>query len=319
MPSVLLAEEKDAPPKHKPLGSLPRYPYWHPNSHQTTWVLAVDLDHDDALLRIFAAIQSGLPLPSWILERGRNGHAQVGYIVERVATGPTARSHPIRYAAAVRHALTTALAGDPHFTNARMWNPWGWDDQGRVIWGHTAPRSLGQLREALEAAGLWTAEGRRSAVPAPLLPAEAAEGRNSYIFHATRLRLSGTVAEVAHALNASLSAPLSPAELSGIIRSIERWEALHGPPWTRRSGGAMTDDQRAAQAARGRKGGAAGTAAQRAARARGPAAAAVVRSAEAVGRAAQARALREAGHSVQAIQERMGLSRATVYRLLSSP
>lgn len=315
VPSVLLADEKDSAPKHKPVTSLPRFPYWHPNSHQTTWILAVDLDHDDGLLRIFDAVQRGLPLPSWIMERGRNGHAQVAYVIERVSTGPTSRTHPQRYAHAVRHALTAALAGDVHFTNARMWNPWGWQQHGQVIWGHTAARSLGTLREQLSAAGLWTTPTR---APAPAVASRPAEGRNKAVFDGTRLRASGTVAEVAQALNAQFQTPMRPAEVAGIIRSIEGWEARHG---RRGRSTGMSDEDRAKQQERGRAGGSRRTPAQQAqaagALAAGPRAASVVRSAEAVGRAAQARALRDQGWTVARVAEELGVTDRTVRRLLN--
>lgn len=314
VPSYLLVNEKTGMAKHKPARLLPRYRYWEPNAHQTLWLLVADLDHDDSLLRLFQAVTDGAPMPSYVIEKGSNGHAQAGWAIEHVSTGATSRRKPYDYAQAVRRALTAAVSGDPAFTNGRCWNPhWsGWAEAGRVMWGPTAPRSLGSLRAELEAAGLWQpAPATRGPVRAP-----EAHGRNVHVFDAARLRMGGTVADAAHAANDALAVPLRPAELAGIIRSIERWEARTG----RRGGaGTMSDEERARQAERGRKGGKAGTTAQKAARARGPAAAAVVRNAEAVGRAAQARRLRDAGFTAQQIADRMKCSRRTVFRLLSSP
>lgn len=314
MPSVLLADEKDSPPQHKPLTSLSRFPYWHPNSHSTTWVLAVDLDHEDAILRIFEAVQDGIPFPSWILERQANHHGQAAWIIEHVSTGPTSRPHPIRYAAAVREALRQAVGGDPHFTNARMWNPWGWTAHGEVTWGHTAPRSLGTLREQLTAAGLWTVPTR---APAPVAAPQAVGGRNNAVFHGTRLRSGGTVADVAQQLNSSFPVPLSRAELAGIVRSIEGWEARHG---RRGRSQGMSDADREKQRQRGAKGGSRRTPAQQAqaagALAAGPRAASVVRSAEAIGRVATIRAYAAQGLTRRQIMAKTGLSEATVKRAL---
>ena len=118
---------------------------------------------------------------------------------------------------------------------------------------------------------------------------------------------------MAHALNQELANPLPSKEVDGIVGSIERYEAAHGL-----SGGGfggMSDEAREKLRELGRKGGSANTDAQKTARAKGPAAAAVVRSAEKVGRAAQAKELRAAGYTRKQIAEKMGISESTVKRL----
>lgn len=77
----------------------------------------------------------------------------------------------------------------------------------------------------------------------------------------------------------------------------------------------MSDEVRKKLSEWGRKGGSANTDAQKAARAKGPAAASVIRSAEKVGRAAQAKELRAAGYTRKQIAEKMGISESTVKRL----
>ena len=77
----------------------------------------------------------------------------------------------------------------------------------------------------------------------------------------------------------------------------------------------MSDEAREKLRELGRKGGSANTDAQKAARSKGPAAASVVRSAEKVGRAAQAKELRAAGYTRKQIAEKMGISPSTVSRL----
>lgn len=126
------------------------------------WALIVDMDHDDSLLRIFAA---DVPRPSWIIEKGRNGHAQAGWIIEAVTLGPNARQAPQDYAEDVRAALTAACDGDRQFRNRRAWNPtWtGWATEGKVFWGPTIPRPLGTLRAEMIERGTWpTAEVQRA-------------------------------------------------------------------------------------------------------------------------------------------------------------
>lgn len=119
--------------------------------------------------------------------------------------------------------------------------------------------------------------------------------RNCYVFEHTRTRKRGTAYDVAHALNQKLDNPLPSKEVDSIVRSIERYEKKMRE-WGRKGGSANTDKQKAA-------------------RAKGPAAAAVVRSAEKVGRAAQAKELRAAGYTRGEIAEKMGISKSTVSRL----
>lgn len=321
MPTIPLGNEKNSPPVHKIPSALPRYRYWQPNSHSTTWVLVVDLDDSDALLRFYLTqSEHDLPVPSWLIEKGENGHCQAGWIIEHVSHGPTSRLAPQAYARDVRQALTNAFEGDQHFTNGRCWCPWwsGWKTKGRVIWGPTTPRSLGTLHQGLTAAGLWdpsSPTGVRQPTAGPL--PDPAEGRNVAVFNAARLRSTGTVADAAHAANGSLSRPLAESEVRGIIRSIERYEAAHG---RRTGGGVMSDEQIERQRALGALGGRKRTAQQQQQRAaalsKGPAAAGAVRSAEAVGRAAVVVHWHQQGLTRRQIMAKTGLSEASVKRAI---
>lgn len=318
MPTLMVAREKTESPSHKPASSLARYRYWHPNVHETTWVLTVDMDHPDSLMRYFEAVTAGLPQASWFIEKHENGHGQAGWIIEPVSHGPNSRIKPQIYARDVRQALTNSLDGDQAFTNARSWNPgWtGWPNHGEVFPGPMLPRSLGALRAPLVASGMWNptppAKVAQNAVGALRT---SADSRNVAVFDYARLRAAGSVSAAAHVANASLSHPLSDSELRGIIRSIEKYEASH----TRRTGGSgrMSDDQIKFQRAVGARGGAVNSDAQKAARAKGPDAASAVRAAEAIGRAATIRSLYEQGFSRAQIMTRMNVSRMTVFRALS--
>lgn len=320
-PAVRVATAKDEPPRYTRISSAQGYRFWQPNDHNTLCVLVVDIDSNNWVLPMWNIIANNLGLmPSWIIEKRGNGHGQLGWIIERVSTGENARNQPIRYAHAVRHALTKAFDGDENFSNARCWNPtWdGWTEEsaGEVTWGIVEPRSLGALREALQQAGLWvTAKHNRRPVRTP--DAANAPGRNCHVFDAARLRARGNVADAAHAANDALSVPLSTTEVNGIIRSIERWEATHGAPWERKGSlRNMTEEERELQRERGRRGGLVNSQKQQQARAKGPAAASVTRSAEAVGRAATARAYKDKGFSNKEIAKKMNTSLSSVHRWL---
>ncbi|MBY0170646.1 replication initiation protein [Micrococcus luteus] len=298
------------------------------------WVLTVDMDHDDSLLRIFAA---DVPQPSWIIEKGRNGHVQAGWIIEHVTVGPNARPAPIAFAEDVRAALTSAVGGDPAFTNRRQWNPtWtGWATEGRVIWGPTAPRSLGALRAEMIENHTWptleapvsTAARRDTNTARALVSAAEASmtveqgERNQFVFDYARLRRTGTVAQAAAHANSLCAPPLPAAEVAGIIRSIERYEArqrtrngLRG-----RGHGHLSDAYRRRQAERGRIGGSRGTAAQRAQRVTAAQRAAHVRAQKAAARAAEAHQQAADGATTAQIAERMGVTARTVRTWLNQP
>lgn len=317
MPSILLANEKNSAPVHKPPHSVSRFQYWQPNTHSTTWALIIDIDSSNALMDFFIAqSELGLPLPSWFIEKGDNGHGQAGWIIEHVSHGPTSRLAPQAYARDVRQALTNAYSGDQDFTNGRCWCPWwsGWDTKGRVIWGPTQPRSLGTLRHELTQAGCWDPRPPAN-VRQPMagsLP-DPSQGRNCWIFDTARLRTGGTVRQAATDANDALSHPLHQAELDTIIRSIERYEALHG---RRTHGGTMSDEQIKQQRQLAARGGSKNTQAQKAARSTGPAAASALRSAEAVGRAAIIVHWHEQGLTRRQIMAKTGFSESSVKRAI---
>lgn len=321
-PAVRVATAKNGAPLYTSIDAAHKYPQWQANDLKTLCVLVVDIDTDNWVLPMWQLIAEYPDLmPSWIIEKCSNGHGQLGWIIERVSLGENAPPHPIAYANAVRYALTKAFGGDESYVNSRSWNPtWdGWAaGKGDVTWGNINPRPLGVLHEALTQAGLWVTKPRTFR-PKPVLDRDSAPGRNCHVFDVARLRSSGTVAAAAHAANNALDEPLSLTELRGIIRSIERWEAIHGPPWARKTAGnlpGVSNQQRERLRQLGRKGGLADTEAQNDARMKGPAAASAVRSAEAIGRAATARAYKDQGLTNKQIAEKMNAHPGSVKRWL---
>lgn len=281
----------------------------------------MDIDANNWVLPFWEIIANNPGLmPSWVIEKRENGHGQLGWIIERVSLGKNARHQPIRYALAVLHALTQAFGGDENFSNARCWNPtWtGWKEEsaGDVWWGIVEPRPLGRFYKALQQAGLWTTK-KYNRRPTPVLDVDSAPGRNCHVFEVARQRSRGTIEDAAHAANDALDVPMSLNELNGIIRSIEGFEAVCGPPWDR-SGSVkhMTDEELQRQRERGRRGGLVNSEKQQQARERGRQAAVAVRSAEAVGRAATAREYKTQGLSNKQIAQRMGASLSSVKRWL---
>ena len=321
-PAVRVAESKAGAPFYTAISSAHKYPQWQPNDHKTMCVIVVDIDSNNWILPFWEMMNDYPELfPSWVIEKRKNGHGQIGWIIERVSLGENAPNHPIRYAKAVRYALTKAFDGDESYVNSRAWNPtWAWENNGagEVTWGNVKPRPLCTFYNALQRAGLWTTKpyNRR---PATVDPIEKAPGRNCHVFDVTRLRKRGSVAAAAHAANDALPRPLSPAELNDIIRSIEVWEAVNGPPWDRRGAYSlkyMSEEERERQRERGRRGGLVNSQKQQQARAQGPQSAAIIRSAEAVGRAATARAYKDKGFSHKEIAKKMNASLSSVKRWL---
>ena len=321
-PAVRVATAKDGAPHYTSISSAHQYQQWQINDHKTICALVVDIDANNWVLPFWEMMNDYPALfPSWVIEKRSNGHGQIGWLINHVTTGENARNQPIRYANAVRYALTKAFGGDENYVNSRCWNPtWAWEDNGagEVIWGIVEPRSLGALRDALQQADLWTTK-KHNRRPAPVIDREDATGRNCHVFDVARLRSRGTVEAAAHAANDALPVPLSLTELNGIIRSIERWEAVNGPPWDRRGAYSvryMTEEERQRQRERGRRGGLVNSQKQQQARAKGTPAASVTRSAEAVGRAATARAYKDQGFSNKEIAQKMGAHPGSVKRWL---
>ena len=315
--TIQVATDKDtATRKVRPtLETLRRYPYLVANDNATEWTLTVDIDRDSALMDVMDRVaQAVIPAPTWLVERGATGRGHAVWAIERVPHGAASHLAPQQFASDVRQALTNELGGDPAWTwSNRTLNPWwkGWKAEGVVLWGPARLWTLGELKAVLVASGSYDPRRPHRWTPRDT---EGYAGRNEELFHRVRNRpaSAGTPYQAAVRLNAGPN-PLPAREERSVARSVARYEASG----RRRSGGAtMSTQERQRQAERGAKGGKAGTPAQRAARARGPAAAAVVRSAEAVGREAQVRDLYASGLTRAQIMASTGYGRTLVYGAL---
>lgn len=323
MPSVPVATRKEDAPQFGKPAVLDGYMFWQPNCHNQVWVLAIDLDRDDALMHFFSVMtHHEIPPPSWIIEKSSNRHVQAAWIIERVPTGPNSRIKPQNFARLVRTALTNVFGADPNFTNARMWNPFwtGWEAEnvGTVDWIDPTPYKLNELREPMMRTDGWNPyrpkEDSPSTTAGPVAVGHyTVTGRNVWVFNQARLRTHGSVAEAADLANWSLPNPLPPAEVNTIVRSISRYEAIHG----KRSGnGTMTEEQRAVQRERGAKGGSRNTEAQKQARDAARDIANTMRTVRGVGRAAEVQMLHEQGLTRRQIMARLDVSESTVKRAL---
>lgn len=314
-----VAQRKDSAGRTVRPAELPLWEFWTPNpTHPAvSWVIVADVDWPDGGLR---ALSCPSP-PSWVVENTRNGHAQAGWVLSQpVSRGPRSRPKPqalLRLAAA---RLREAVGSDPCFTGARCRNPLF--EGAAVRWG-AGPRELDALLQPLELMALverrpepeprqhWGSDSRPTFPEgaAPLLPG----ARNRGVFDAVRLRAWGTAAEAAEAANCRCKPPLGAAELGAIVRSVERWEREHG--WEGDRAG-VSEVWREFCAREGRKGGARNTRAQRAARAKGPAAASAVRAAEAAVRRAELRELARpvlaAGASRRAAARALGVAESSL-------
>lgn len=327
------------------------------HAYKRRWALAVDVDKPAkkwlSNLHTFRALYPDLT-PSWVFQSMTTGHAHMVWTIDPVTTGPKARLKPQEYAQAVQATLAYIFEGDPAFNGHMTYNPVykGYlfvdysqgdhlrlrdtlrpgEDKGLIhIFDrkYLQPRTLGQLREALEKADYWqeAKEARQSksqkSVHKFLTSGEyILKGeRNNMVFYETRHDDRDPYI-VAHEINNSgrVQPPMSYAETETIARSVAGYRAKEGHKKKTSGGLTLSDEHRATLSQWGHKGGSRNTEAQKEARdsARKLAtpAASIVRSAEAVGRRAQIRELKAHGYTHKQIMDKLKVSRSTVKRAL---
>jgi DNA-binding CsgD family transcriptional regulator len=318
---LVMAGSKDSPGVARSIEHWHDYRFFTPPAN-AGYALFVDVDRPEAVTEIFERIPAEIA-PSWVIDTPKG--AQAGWFIDPVDLRENARSHPIRYARNVGKALRHAVGGDPlvdPLTPSRVRNP-AYEPAGTFASPTPPIYKLGELHKALKAAGLWYSEPlkfAKSGRPAAHTTAGNLQvgNRNKGIFDAARFVAYDEGDYVAKAWDANdrCVIPLKPNEVHVIINSIARHMATNG--YTRAKGPttALPEPLRRALSEMGRRGGLANTAAQRAARAKGPAAAAAARKHRTDRKARTAQHLRRKGHSRAQIAAKLRCHPSTISRYL---
>lgn len=317
---LVMAGSKNSPGVAQTLDKLHQYPFFTPPAN-VGYALFVDVDRPGAEVDIFTSVPPEIA-PSWVIATP-NG-AQAGWFIDPVDLRENARPHPIRYAKNVGKALRQAVGGDPlvdPLSPSRVRNP-AYEPAGTFATANPKVYHLGELYTALKDAGLWIEESwtfsNGKPVVRPTKGSIPVGNRNQGIFDAARFVAydGGDYESEAWAANDRCATPLKANEVQHIISSIARYMATKGYVRTSSTSTAMPETMRQTLSEMGRRGGLANTPAQRAARAKGPAAAAAARKRCAYQKAKQAQHLRRKGYNRQQIAAELGRDPSTVSRYL---
>ena len=320
---VRVATAKTVPSVQVSPSDMGAFPFFTPPDCLCA-ALVVDVDRDGGFAGIEADIFDTIPreiTPSWIILTTKG--AQVGWMIETVDLRESARIKPIEYARAVGGALRAALDGDPAVdpvSAPRVRNP-AYEGVYPLASGQPPVYSLGELRTALQSAGLWappkfSPEGAAASVATKGVLLEGT--RNNGVFDACRFAAYAGRDHDAAAWNANdrCEPPLPASEVKGIIRSVDRFMSDRRSRYSGTGNMPMPEAMHELLSEMGRRGGLANTPAQRAARALGPAAAAETLKERTDTDARSAQKLRAQGHSAASICQRLKAARSTVYRWL---
>jgi len=194
----------------------------HPAKYR--WI-TFDIDRPGAY---FAAEEANLPEPTVISINPLNGHAHLSYLLEvpvhNHANSPDA---PLWYLAAIQRGFTRRLRADRRYSGLIAKNPL--HQHWRTDWQALRPYPLDELADSLD---------KDDMAPFPQAEMEIGVGRNCSIFDSLRkfayrlytaaakdgvLAFRKTLALEADQLNEQFTAPLSPAEIRGIVKSVAKW------------------------------------------------------------------------------------------------
>ena len=199
-----------------------------PNSRHLCWCLLFDVDRPAA---VFAAVDAGLPPPTWIAENPTNGHAHVAYLLSYpVPRSDAARLKPLRTLARIEHGIRAALAADAGYAAFLTKTPFHarWVTHEGPAEGYDfdflrefLPDNLPLPRKKSEAAGLG-----RNVRLFDDLRAWAYRARLKYN---NRQKWGERVQARAEALN-SFSEPLPYSEVKATARSVAKWTWRHITP-----------------------------------------------------------------------------------------
>ena len=318
---LVMAGAKDSPGVARTLDALWDYRFFTPPAN-AGYALFVDVDRPGAAVEIFERIPAEIA-PSWVLETP-NG-AQAGWFIDPVDLRETARPHPIRYARKVGESLRHAVGGDPlvdPLTPSRVRNP-AYEQADTFAAPNPKVYHLGELKNALQTANLWYTEPlqfTKSGRPAIQRQSGNIQvgNRNQGVFDAARFVAydDGDYVAAAWSANERCVLPLKASEVHTVINSIARHMTTKGYTRTNGPTTAMPETLRKALSEMGRRGGLANTPAQRAARAKGPAAATAARKQHTDHKAKRAQHLRRRGLTRTQIAAKLGKHPSTVSRYL---
>ena len=205
------------------------------NPTALTSLLAVDVDHPDALIR--ALWDRADWLPTVVTENPGNGHAHaIWALTAPVATTEYAHRRPLALAAAVTEGLRRSVDGDPAFGGLITKNPLNGNWSTHWVTSHTY--GLNELAGHLDDADLmpptsWRRARRRNPIGL---------GRNCTIFETARTwayrearrirQRHETATPQDRDLNQNFSEPLPSSETRAITTSIHKWITTRFYGWT---------------------------------------------------------------------------------------
>lgn len=208
------------------------------NPAALTSLLAVDVDHPDALIR--ALWDRSDWLPTVVTENPTSGHAHaIWALTAPVATTEYAHRRPLALAAAVTEGLRRSVDGDPAFGGLITKNPLNQDWIAHWVTSHTY--GLNELAGHLDDADLmppasWRRARRRNPVGL---------GRNCCLFETARTwayrearhhwgdpdGLHRAITSTVRDLNQNFSDPLPSSETRAIATSIHKWITTKSRIW----------------------------------------------------------------------------------------
>lgn len=208
------------------------------NPAALTSLLAVDVDHPDALIR--ALWDRADWLPTVVTENPTSGHAHaIWALTAPVATTEYAHRRPLALAAAVTEGLRRSVDGDPAFGGLITKNPLNGNWSTHWVTSHTY--GLNELAGHLDDADLmpptsWRRARRRNPIGL---------GRNCTIFETARTwayrearhhwgdpdGLHRAITSTVRDLNQNFSDPLPSSETRAIATSIHKWITTKSRIW----------------------------------------------------------------------------------------
>ena len=208
------------------------------NPTALTSLLAVDVDHPDALIR--ALWDRSDWLPTVVTENPTSGHAHaIWALTAPVATTEYAHRRPLALAAAVTEGLRRSVDGDPAFGGLITKNPLNGNWSTHWVTSHTY--GLRELAGHLDDADLMPpASWRRARRKNPV-----GLGRNCCLFETARTwayrearhhwgdpdGLHRAITSTVRDLNQNFSDPLPSSETRAIATSIHKWITTKSRIW----------------------------------------------------------------------------------------